>query len=99
MTTGNGGDGHGATREEERPLGRDARDLLAAVEELSTDLGATVREQIDRRPWVTLGIGFVGGSTGFGPVFVAISGLLVVVFLMAGLARPADFRGAAALRP
>lgn len=39
-------------------------------------------------------IGFVGEKTGFGPVFVAVSGLLVVVFLMSGLARAADFGGA-----
>lgn len=35
-------------------------------------------------------IGFVGERTGFSPVFLAVSGLLVVVFLMAGLARNAD---------
>lgn len=36
-------------------------------------------------------IGLAAEHTGFGPVFVALSGLLVVVFLMAGLARRADF--------
>jgi fucose permease len=36
-------------------------------------------------------IGFVGEQTGFSPVFIALSGLLVVVFLMAGLVRRADF--------
>lgn len=36
-------------------------------------------------------IGFIGERTGFAPVFVAVSGLLIVVFLMAGLARSADF--------
>jgi fucose permease len=36
-------------------------------------------------------IGFVGERTGFGPVFIALSGLLIVVCLMAGLARTADF--------
>jgi fucose permease len=36
-------------------------------------------------------IGFIGERTGFGPIFVAVSILLVVVFLMAGLARSADF--------
>ena len=36
-------------------------------------------------------IGFLGERTGFAPVFVALSGLLVVVSLMAGLARSADF--------
>jgi fucose permease len=37
------------------------------------------------------GIGFIAEHTGFGPVFIALSGLLVVVCLMAGLARNADF--------
>jgi predicted MFS family arabinose efflux permease len=36
-------------------------------------------------------IGFVGERVGFSPVFVAVSGLLLVVFLMAGLTRAADF--------
>jgi fucose permease len=36
-------------------------------------------------------IGFVGEHAGFAPVFVSLSGLLFVVFLMAGLARAADF--------
>jgi predicted MFS family arabinose efflux permease len=36
-------------------------------------------------------IGFVGGGTGFSAVFIALSGLLVIVFLMAGLAHTADF--------
>jgi fucose permease len=35
-------------------------------------------------------IGFVGEHIGFAPVFVCLSGLLVVVFLMSGLARAAD---------
>lgn len=37
------------------------------------------------------GIGFIAEHTGFGPVFVILSGLLVVVFLMAGLVHRADF--------
>lgn len=37
-------------------------------------------------------IGFAGEHVGFAPVFVAVSGLLIVVCLMAGLARSADFR-------
>lgn len=38
------------------------------------------------------GIGFVAGHVGFAPIFVTLSGFLVVVCLMAGLARHADFR-------
>lgn len=36
-------------------------------------------------------IGFVGERTGFSPVFIAVALLLLFVFLMAGLARTADF--------
>ncbi|MEK1890968.1 MAG: MFS transporter [Phyllobacterium sp.] len=35
-------------------------------------------------------IGFVGGKTGFGPVYMVLAGLLIVVALMANLARSAD---------
>ena len=41
-------------------------------------------------------IGFVAERTGFGPIFIALSALQVVVFLMAGLARTADFAPAQA---
>lgn len=36
-------------------------------------------------------IGFVAEHTSFGPVFIALSALLIVVFLMAGLAHSANF--------
>jgi fucose permease len=36
-------------------------------------------------------IGFVAEQTGFGPIFITLSALLVVVCLMASLARTADF--------
>lgn len=36
-------------------------------------------------------VGFIGERTGFGPVFIGLAGLLVVVCLMAGLLRGADF--------
>jgi fucose permease len=41
-------------------------------------------------------VGFVAERTGFGPIFITLSGLLVVVFLMSGLARRADFQPAPA---
>jgi predicted MFS family arabinose efflux permease len=37
------------------------------------------------------GIGFTAEHTGFGPVFIALSALLIVVCLMGSLARTADF--------
>jgi hypothetical protein len=39
-------------------------------------------------------IGFVGGHVGFAPVYLAMAGLLLVVFLLAGNARVADFKAA-----
>jgi fucose permease len=36
-------------------------------------------------------IGFIGERTGFAPIFAVLSGLLVLVVLMAGLARKAEF--------
>ncbi|WP_019172376.1 MFS transporter [Pseudaminobacter salicylatoxidans] len=36
-------------------------------------------------------IGFIGQHVGFSPVFISVSALLIVVFLMSGLARHADF--------
>ncbi len=39
-------------------------------------------------------IGFVGERTGFAPVFIAVAGLLLVVFVMSGLVRGADFEKA-----
>ncbi|MGF7006367.1 MFS transporter [Aminobacter sp. BE322] len=44
-------------------------------------------------------IGFVAQFTGFAPIFVTLSGLLVVVCLMASLARHADFRAVAQPAP
>ncbi|TIT03243.1 MFS transporter [Mesorhizobium sp.] len=41
-------------------------------------------------------IGFIAEHSSFGPIFVALSGLLVVVFLMAGLAHRAEFAPEAA---
>jgi len=38
-------------------------------------------------------IGFVGGSIGFAPVYVAVAGLLIVVFLMANRVASADLEG------
>ncbi|MEP9387346.1 MFS transporter [Mesorhizobium sp. KR9-304] len=36
-------------------------------------------------------IGFVGEKTGFAPIFIAIAGLLGLIFLLSGLTRAADF--------
>lgn len=36
-------------------------------------------------------IGFIGGHTGFAPIYIALALLLAVVFLMSGITRAADF--------
>jgi fucose permease len=36
-------------------------------------------------------IGFIAEHIGFGPVFIGLSGLLFIVFLMSGLAHRADY--------
>lgn len=41
-------------------------------------------------------IGFIAEHTGFAPIFIALSGFLVVVSLMSGLAHTADFKPAQA---
>lgn len=44
-------------------------------------------------------IGFAAEHTGFAPIFLTLSGLLVIVSLMAGLARHADFKAVAQAAP
>jgi hypothetical protein len=48
-------------RDSVRALQRDARELVGAIEQLSTSVGDALREQLDRRPYATLGAGFVAG--------------------------------------
>ena len=42
-------------------LERDTKELLAAIERLSDDAGSSLREQVDHRPYTSLGIAFLGG--------------------------------------
>ena len=48
-----------ATRVEGR-LERDTKELLAAIERLSDDASSSLRDQVHRRPYATLGFGFLG---------------------------------------
>jgi len=42
-------------------LERDTKDLLAAIERLSDDASSSLRDQVDRHPYTSLGLGFLGG--------------------------------------
>jgi hypothetical protein len=42
-------------------LARDTKELLAAIERLSDDASSTLRDNVDHRPYTTLGLGFLGG--------------------------------------
>jgi hypothetical protein len=44
-----------------RTLERDARELLSAIEQLSASASGALREQLDQRPYATLGAGLVAG--------------------------------------
>src|SRR5262245_8708264 len=61
MTAGAGGERHNGGGMEGASITRDTRDLIAAIEAFSSDLGAAVREQMEQRPYVTLGLGFLAG--------------------------------------
>jgi hypothetical protein len=45
----------------ERRLERDTRELLAAIERLSDDATKSLRDQLDRHPYPSLGLGLLGG--------------------------------------
>jgi hypothetical protein len=45
----------------ERRLERDTRELLAAIERLSDDATRSLRDQVDRHPYPSLGLGLLGG--------------------------------------
>jgi hypothetical protein len=74
--------GDGATRapqqirESIRALQRDTRELFGAIEQLSTSVGDALREQLDRRPYATLGAGFVAGYVLGGGLSLRLATLL-----------------------
>jgi hypothetical protein len=49
------------SRVAEPRLERDTKELLAAIERLSDDAGAALRNEVDHRPYTSLGLGFLGG--------------------------------------
>ena len=57
----NGGERARPIGESVRALQRDTRELLGAIEQVSTSAGDALREQIDERPYATIGAAFVTG--------------------------------------
>jgi len=73
-------------RFDERRLERDTKQLLAAIERLSDDASAALREQVDHRPYRVLGLGFLGGYVLGGGLTVRLGSLVVAAACRAALA-------------
>ena len=82
------GTGNGETHGGGRPAGRaravdrDTSELLAAFEQLSASAGDVLREQMERRPYTTIGVGFLAGYVLGGGLSFRLAS-----FLAAGAAR------------
>jgi 1,4-dihydroxy-2-naphthoyl-CoA synthase len=63
-------------RESVRALQRDTRDLVGALEQLSTSVGDALREQMDRRPYAAMGVGLVAGYVLGGGLSFRLASLL-----------------------
>ena len=60
-----------------RALERDTRDLIGAVEQLTSSAGDALREQLHRRPYAMLGAGVVGGYILGGGLTVRLATFLI----------------------
>jgi len=63
-------------RENVRALQRDTRELLGAIEQLSSSVSDALREQMDRRPYAALGAGLVAGYVLGGGLSLRLATLL-----------------------
>src|SRR5262245_25863375 len=67
-----------------------ARHLIEAAETLSTEVGAALREELDRRPYVVLGLGFLGGYVLGGGLTLRVGALVLGTVGRAALAGVLD---------
>ena len=67
-------------------LERDTRELVAAVERLSDDAGSSLRAQVDRRPYTSLGLGFLGGYVLGGGLTIRLGTFVLAAAWRAALA-------------
>ena len=63
-------------RENVRVLQRDTRELLSAIEQLSSSVSDALREQMDRRPYAALGAGLLAGYVLGGGLSLRLATLL-----------------------
>jgi hypothetical protein len=63
-------------RENVRVLQRDTRELLSALEQLSSSVSGALREQMDRRPYAALGAGLLTGYVLGGGLSLRVATLL-----------------------
>ena len=75
-------------------VGRDTRALLSAVENLSTDLSVALRDSVDQRPVISLGMAFAAGyvlggglTLRFGTLFMAGAARALFMSALATAAR------------
>ena len=73
-------------RLDERRLERDTKDLLVAIQRLSDDAGAALREQVDLRPYASLGLAFLGGYVLGGGLTLRLGTLVLAAASRAALA-------------
>jgi hypothetical protein len=67
-------------------LERDVRELLAAIERLSGDAGSALRDEVDRRPYRSLGLGLLGGYVLGGGLTIRLGTLVLAAAGRAALA-------------
>ena len=83
-------------------LERDTKELFAAIERLSDDASSSLRDQVDRRPYATLGFALLGGYVLGGGLTVRLGTFVLAAAWRATLAnlvtRGAAARGTAAGR-
>jgi hypothetical protein len=73
-------------RVDERRLERDTKELLAAIERLSDDASAALRDQVDHRPYRSIGLGFLGGYVLGGGLTLRLGTLVLAAAWRAALA-------------
>jgi len=80
------GEGRGQRRPGAHEVATEARQLLDAIERGSGELSAVLREQVQERPWVSLGTGVAVGFVLGGGLTLKLSGVLVAALARAAMA-------------
>lgn len=70
-----------------RALDRDTRELLAAIEQLSSSAGDALRDQMDQRPYAAIGAGLLAGYVLGGGLSFRLASILAAGAARATLAQ------------